>query len=214
MQLSGIDVSHFQNQIDWRQVRKVGVSFAFVKATEGQTVTDRAFEKNWKSTRALGIRRGAYHFFRPEFDPETQAKHFLKVLGDDPGELPPALDVEVLGNVSADGVVERANRWMQLVKARLKRIPILYTGSAFWRMTLKNSAALAENPLWIAHYTSGPKPLVPNAWPKWTFWQFSQQGKVPGISGDVDLDAFNGSEADLDAFCFRKPVEMKQGTSV
>jgi len=210
---SGIDVSHFQSEIDWRKVQRVGVSFVFVKASEGLTVRDPMFHMNWEAAGEQGIVRGAYHFFRPQLDPVKQADFFLELLEDDPGELPPALDLEVIGNVPADDVIAAANRWMKIVGKELRCKPVLYTGSAFFRNTLKNSTAFASNPLWIAHYTVGPKPLVPSAWPQWTFWQFSQQGKVFGIDGLVDLNAFNGTMADLDKLCIRKLAPMKIGTS-
>lgn len=201
MQMSGIDVSHYQNKIDWSQMRGRGITFAFVKATEGVAVIDPLFNSNWKVARSWGIRRGAYHFFRPDIDPEQQAAHFLQTLNGDTGELPPALDVETIGRVTPDSVIDRARCWLKFVQARVKRQPIVYTGSAFWRMSLNDSGALSEYPLWIAHYTSGPRPLVPRGWPRWTFWQFSQKGKIPGITGCVDLNAFNGTEAELDDFC-------------
>ena len=200
--MSGIDVSHFQKEIDWKQVRRGGIAFAFIKATEGSTLADFLFTRNWSEAKAAGVLRGAYHFFRPQISPLAQAQFLLRRLKDDPGELPPVLDVEVLSdNTSPNQVTDSAGQWMKTVETELGKKPILYTGSAFWRNTLKNSTAFVDHPLWVAHYTSGPNPLVPTAWPKWTFWQFSQQGKLAGIDGNVDLDVFNGTAADLDAFC-------------
>jgi lysozyme len=201
--MSGIDVSHFQQDIDWQQVRRVGITFAFIKATDGTSFFDPYFDKNWRKALAARIYRGAYHFFRPQLNAEEQARFFLQKLKADPGELPPVLDVEVLTTATPDSVIAGARQWLQIVKTELDCVPILYTGSAFWRKTLKNSQDFAEFPLWIAHYTIGPNPLMPSAWPKWTFWQFSQQGKVAGINGNVDLDVFNGNAVDLEAFCIR-----------
>src|SRR4051812_33196617 len=195
--MSGIDVSHFQQEIDWQQVRRAGIAFAFIKASEGINVVDPMFDHNWHGAKAAQILRGAYHFFRPQLDAEAQAHLFLERIQNDAGELPPVLDVEVLTNVAPDLVIRSAQRWMEIVNSALGHKAILYTGSAFWRTTLKNSTELSDYPLWIAHYTSGPNPLVPSAWPKWTFWQFSQQGKVAGITGNVDLDVFNGTAAEL-----------------
>ena len=200
--MSGIDVSHFQQDIDWKQVRRVGVAFAFIKASEGSAVADPMFARNWSNSKAARILRGAYHFFRPQVDPLAQAQFFLRRLKSDPGELPPVLDVEVLtGPTVPEQALADARKWMDAVTAEVGRKAILYTGSAFWRNTLKNSTAFADHPLWVAHYTSGPNPVVPTAWPKWTFWQFSQQGKVAGVTGNVDLDIFNGSATDLENFC-------------
>ena len=200
--MSGIDVSHFQKVIDWKQVRRGGIAFAFIKATEGSTLADFLFTRNWSEAKTAGVLRGAYHFFRPQISPLAQAQFLLRRLKDDPGELPPVLDVEVLSDdTSPNQVTDSARQWMKTVETELGKKPILYTGSAFWRNTLKNSTAFADHPLWVAHYTSGPNPLVPTAWPKWTFWQFSQQGKLAGIDGNVDLDVFNGTAADLENFC-------------
>ena len=205
MLIAGIDVSHYQGQVDWSKARTAGISFAFIKATEGLTGKDPMFQRNWTACRNLEVLRGAYHFYRPQSDPVGQARQFLETLKDDPGEIPPVLDLESLGSSSPDDMIAGARRWMRIIETEFDCKPILYTGSAFWRFTLRNSAVFADHPLWIAHYTSGPKPLLPNAWPRWTFWQFSQQGKVPGIDGHVDLNAFNGTLPDLEAFCVRKP---------
>jgi lysozyme len=202
--MSGIDVSHFQQDIDWQQVRRVGIAFAFIKATDGVSLFDPFFNQNWRNAHGARIYRGAYHFLRPQLSAEEQAHFFLQNLKSDAGELPPVLDVEVLTTVTPESVIAGARKWLEIVKTELNCLPILYTGSAFWRNTLKNSQDFAEFPLWIAHYTIGPNPLMPSAWPKWTFWQFSQQGKVAGITGNVDLDVFNGNAADLEAFCVRR----------
>src|SRR3954471_21486658 len=97
--MSGIDVSHYQQEIDWQQVRRVGVAFAFIKASEGINVSDPMFNHNWRGAKAARILRGAYHFFRPQLDAEAQVNLFLDRIQNDAGELPPVLDVEVLTNV-------------------------------------------------------------------------------------------------------------------
>jgi lysozyme len=201
MLMSGIDVSHYQNKVDWKNVQKAGIVFAFIKASEGATSADPLFDRHWNSARQNKILRGAYHFFRPQSDPLAQAELFLDAICDDPGELPPTLDLEALGNVSPDRAISNARRWMNIVEEQLNRKPILYTGSAFFRISLANCNAFADNPLWIAHYTSRSRPLLPSAWSNWTFWQFSQNGRVPGINGNVDLNAFNGSLPELETLC-------------
>lgn len=212
--MSGIDVSHFQQEIDWQQVRRAGVAFAFIKATEGTSMFDAHFNQNWRHAKMAHVLRGAYHFFRPQIDAEAQAHFFLDKIASDPGDLPPVLDVEVLTNTAPERVIVGAHEWLETVKTRLACNPILYTGSAFWRNTLKNSPDFSEYPLWIAHYTSGPNPLVPSAWPRWTFWQFSQQGKLAGITGNVDLDIFNGTAAELEALCINRPAVVNRRIAV
>ena len=95
--IEGIDVSHYQGTIDWSKVAGAGKTFAFIKASDGTVGADPTFAYNWSRARQAGLRRGAYHFFRPITDALQQAQHFLRQLGDDHGELPPVLDFELLG---------------------------------------------------------------------------------------------------------------------
>ncbi len=209
--MSGIDVSHFQKDINWQQVKRVGISFAFIKATEGISVSDPCFKQNWHNARRASILRGAYHFFHSQVSADVQARFFLDKLEGDIGELPAVLDIEVLDETTTERAIAGAHRWLEIVHRELKSVPIIYTGSAFWRTTLRNSTQFSRYPLWIAHYTTGPHPALPTAWQDWTFWQFSQQGKVAGITTSVDLDVFNGSAAELEAFCVNPLVTVNEG---
>jgi lysozyme len=190
--LQGIDVSHYQGTIDWQQVAQAGIRFVFVKATQGITVVDPQFQTNWQGAKAAGLLRGAYHFFEPDDDPGLQVQNLLAALGDDPGELPPALDVETHGD--AVQILAGVQMWISLVEAALGRTVILYTSPGFWK-TL-GAPGLPGQPLWIAEYgVSAPK--LPAGWTDWTFWQSSQSGTVAGIQGAVDLDEFQGTLEDL-----------------
>ena len=93
--LHGIDVSHYQKKIDWGKVAAQDVHFAFIKATEGETYKDSFFCENWASIKAAGIKRGAYHFFRPTLSAEMQATNFIEMTELGNGDIAPVLDVEV-----------------------------------------------------------------------------------------------------------------------
>ncbi|HUN90239.1 MAG TPA: GH25 family lysozyme [Terriglobales bacterium] len=205
----GIDVSHYQGVIDWEQVANAGVEFAFIKATDGVTV-DSIFAANWKAAKMAGLRRGAYHFFRAAQDVERQAKRFIAQVNDDWGELPAVLDFEVLGEVSIAEAVQGVAWWMKLVEAASGKIPVLYTGPAFWQTQAKDSDAFCRHGLWIAHYTAAAQPSLPSAWKQWTFWQHSEQGSVPGVKGPVDLDRFYGNAMELEALGQR--ISIKSAT--
>ncbi|MGZ4787934.1 MAG: glycoside hydrolase family 25 protein [Terriglobales bacterium] len=199
----GIDVSHYQGVIDWTEVAKAGVEFAFTKATDGMSGSDSMFQRNWTRAQAAGLRRGAYHFFRAQQDSERQAQCFVAMLREDRGELPPVLDFETLTGACVEQALRGAQRWMEIVEEECGRKPILYTGPAFWMTNLAGSSVFADYSLWIAHYTKVSKPNVPSAWRDWTFWQYSEQGSIPGVLGPVDLDYFAGNITELDAFCGR-----------
>jgi lysozyme len=207
----GIDVSHYQGSIDWGAVAKSGIDFAFIKATDGAGAGDPMFASNWKGARDAGIRRGAYHFFRPLIGALQQAQRFISKLGGDWGELAPVLDFEILDGASANAALDAARRWMETVEEACGRKPILYTGPALWTSSLHDSQLFAEHPLWIAQYTSAPQPRVPKAWKEWTFWQHSEKRAVPGISGPVDLNRFHGTLMELDALCAR--ISIKSATA-
>jgi lysozyme len=206
--VSGIDVSHRQGDVNWHSVAEAGISFAFAKATEGGTFTDPQFNVNWAGMKSAGILRGAYHFFRPARPFEAQVENFVKAVRElKTGDLPPVLDLEEALTPNGDEWetipiaqrVELVQSWLDAVEARLGRRPIVYTRRGFVTLELPNPAPLSQCSLWIAHYTNKLAPDLPSAWKTWTFWQYSDAGKVDGIVGHVDLDRFNGSQLDLSA---------------
>ncbi|OUR97575.1 hypothetical protein A9Q81_12945 [Gammaproteobacteria bacterium 42_54_T18] len=105
----GIDVSHYQGVINWGKVARSDISFAYVKATGGETFTDPQFHNNWNLIRTTKIYRGAYHFFFAHDDPKKQADHFLSTIGDlREQDLPPMLDVEISDHESQKNIEKRA----------------------------------------------------------------------------------------------------------
>jgi len=197
----GIDVSHYQGTINWKQVAQDKVSFAYIKATGGETYTDPDFFHNWHHVRTTDIRRGAYHFFFAADDPVDQAKHFLSKISDlREHDLPPALDLEVSDHMPAEIVAERALVWLKEVEKSTKRIPVLYTNSSFGSQIVTNPA-FSRYPLWIADYSTSIQ-KIPAPWEhsEWTMWQHSQSGTVKGINGHVDLNRFHTKVSSLDSF--------------
>jgi lysozyme len=185
----GIDVSHYQGDVDWARVSAAGVSFAIAKATEGEAIVDSAFEANWRGMSQAGLARGAYHFFRPTRDPLKQAKSFVKTVGQlKAGDLPPALDVEVADGASATVILDGIAVWVAHVEGALKAKPMIYTRASFWKAQCDDSDRFAGYPLWIAHYTTADEPRLPNAWEGWTLWQHSEKGSISGVKGPVDLN--------------------------
>ena len=195
--LPGIDVSHWQGAIDWSAVAGDGVTFAFIKATEGGDYTDPRFAANWAGAQRAGVLRGAYHFFRPQTDAMAQAAHFLRAVPFTRGDLPPVLDVEVTDGRSMEAVAAGVRTWLQEVERATGRRPIVYTRASFW--TAQMGTQFGGYPLWVAHYGVS-QPNIPAGWGGWAFWQHSDAGRVAGITGGVDLNWFNGGRAELESF--------------
>ncbi|TNE49771.1 MAG: glycoside hydrolase family 25 protein [Bacteroidetes bacterium] len=197
--LQGIDVSHHQSEIDWARVtQRHDLHFAFVKATEGGDFEDTLFCSNWSALREIGVRRGAYHFFRPGTCGYEQALHFLKTVVLEPGDLAPVLDLEVTEGVQTTDMLEEARVWLQTVERSLNIRPIIYTNQNFYEKYL--SGVFDNYPLWIARY-SDEAPLLSGA-AVWNFWQYSDEGQVDGIGREVDLNVFRGTPEMLDRMCW------------
>jgi lysozyme len=197
-QVQGVDVSHLQNTVDWNAVRQAGKLFTFIKATDGITWTDPLFAMNWSGAKAAGLLRGAYHFYETDDDPTAQAENFLSVVTCEPGDLPPVVDFETIeGGQSTAQALQDLQTWLDVVAKATGRKPLIYTDSGFWNPL--GSPGFGDYPLWVAEY-GVQSPKLPTGWTSWEFWQYSEAGMVAGISVPVDLDVFNGTLADLEAF--------------
>lgn len=197
-QVKGIDVSHNNGTIDWQKVAAAGVSFAFAKATEGDDFSDPKFSLNCEGIQSSGIICGAYHFFRPGQDAGAQADNFLKVVqGQDSRVVLPALDVEVNDSKDAGNIIAGVQAWMDAVAESLNCRPILYTSASFWNLNVGGSGQFSAYPLWVAHYTFNSKPNIPTGFSDYAIWQFTEDGAIDGIAGNVDFDRYNGSLDDL-----------------
>lgn len=195
--IHGIDVSKYQDYIDWGMVRgmRVGdiqMSFAFIKATEGLGNEDAFFRRNWKKSRDAGLSRGAYHFFLATKSGKAQAENFINSVELLPGDLPPVLDIEQTYGVPPDRLKQRAKEWLQTVQDYYHVIPMIYTNVDFYKQYLK--ADFDGYPLWVAHYLQKDRPNISR---DWSFWQHSEAGRVNGILTRVDFDVFNGDTTEF-----------------
>jgi lysozyme len=199
MELRGVDVSHYQKAIEWDTVAaKQSLDFAFVKATEGHFYRDSLFCRNWENLRRLGIRRGAYHFFRPFGCGYEQATNFLQTVEMEPGDLAPVLDIELADGISPELLIEEARIWLDIVESNLGIRPIIYTNQFFYETYL--AGHFEHHPLWIARY-SDERPLLSTG-KRWDIWQHSNEGCLDGIPKKVDLNIFPGTFEMLDRLCW------------
>ncbi|HEX2047712.1 MAG TPA: glycoside hydrolase family 25 protein [Acidimicrobiales bacterium] len=199
--MHGIDVSSWQGPVDWGAVRRSGRLFAFAKATEGQTFVDRTFSQNRLDMALNGlVLRGFYHFARPDRNSAaSEAAHYLRTVGPlGPGEVP-VLDLEV---APGPGVGDWAAEWLALVAKGTGKTPVLYSYQSY--LYSIPTARLTQYPLWVAAWgnNDGTVPKSPpktDRWSSWTWWQYTSNAVVPGVTGRVDDSIFAGSAADLAA---------------
>lgn len=195
--IRGIDVSHHQGEIDWDELRhaEIGsepVSFIFIKATEGKSIIDENFKENFNNAKDNGLIRGAYHYYHPEVGADEQVDHFIRNVSLTVGDLPPVLDVEEMGKLTAEELQQGVKTWLTKAERHYGVKPILYTNYKF-KQTYLNTPDFRDYPYWIAHY------YVDSLAYKgaWKFWQHTDRGRIDGIGGYVDIDVYNGSMYDL-----------------
>lgn len=195
--IHGIDVSRYQNIINWQLVKEmyvqgIAIDFAFIKATEGNGDVDQHFKRNWRKAKEAGVTRGAYHFFLATKDGTVQARNFIKQVKFSPGDLPPVVDVEQTYGVSKELLQQRLKAWLYAAELAYGVKPIIYTNVDFYKKYL--SGEFDDYPLWAAHYL---QPTAPRISRDWHFWQHSERGKVNGISATVDFNVFNGDSTEF-----------------
>ena len=205
-EVHGIDISHYQSRIDWDSVVGEEIHFAFVKASEGITLYDTLFCRNWDEMKRVGLYRGAHHFFRPTFPAAMQVDNFLSTVEMEYGDLPPVLDVEVLDGVSKVQLISGVRTWLYLMEIRFNTKPILYTNLKFYNKYL--AGHFNDYPVWIARYSSREPRLACGR--DWQFWQYGNRGQISGIDGHVDFNVFNGNIKQLESLCFSPPVILSE----
>ena len=201
-QVHGIDISHYQGEIDWNMLKQTRsarfpVRFIFMKSTEGGDYSDKTFQANFDSARAHGFIRGAYHFYNPKTDPVKQADFFIHTVKLEKGDLPPVLDIEKKGK-DTKKLQNDLKVWLRKVEAHYGVKPIIYASYKFKTKYLTDSVFNAY-PYWIAHYYVDSVRYEGD----WKFWQHTDVGTLPGISEQVDLNIYNGSMNSLDSLLIK-----------
>lgn len=206
--IHGTDVSKYQTNIDWSAVRASGISFAFIKATEGGDRVDDRFKEHWNGARQAGIARSAYHFYyfcRPAIE---QARWYIQNVPRDPGALPPVLDMEwnpqsptCKLRPNAAVVRKEMRIFLQALEKHYGKRPIVYTTVDFFDDN--DLRQMADYPFWLRSVAGHPdEKYGPHPW---TFWQYTGTGSIPGIKGDADINVFAG-----DANTWKKWLESNK----
>ncbi|MDE7382012.1 MAG: hypothetical protein K2N03_07805 [Muribaculaceae bacterium] len=183
----GIDISSHNGDIDMQKVAEAGVSFVFIKASEGSDFRDNKFEENYHKAKKAGLKTGAYHFFRFDKDGVDQALNLTRAIGHRKLDLGVAIDVETHRNASGIDSVDIARRILEMTDFLNMvgyRVTFYSNREGYYNYLRESVPGMT---LWICSFSSTPI----NA--EWTFWQFDHRGKMPGIEGDVDLDVFCGN---------------------
>ena len=186
-QAVGIDASHFDGPLQVVKLKDAGVSFVFLKASEGEGSSDPQFMENCKSAHDAGLACGGYHVLHGG-DPESQAKIFIDLLKTAPVDLPPAVTFEP-ATVGSSPTLRDLKVFASAVERGYGCTPLVYGGTLLRSVADSADNDLARFPLWLAQYSTAPRVIAP--WRNWTFWQFTDRLSVNGLPG-LDFNTFNG----------------------
>ena len=199
----GVDVSSHQGSVNYSSVKSSGQDFVFVRSGIGNHTEDDTFIGNYDRAKSAGLLVGAYHVAdadRTDGDAIREARWFVNRhggRGGSDGELPSVLDLETNPNGMSPAELQAwVGNFLDELEERLGKRPIIYTYPAFWEGAMGNTGKFSGYPLWIAHYGVS-SPRIPGGWNRHTFWQYTNDGSVPGVSGPVDRNRFNGTLAEL-----------------
>lgn len=188
----GIDLSAHNGIPDFDSIATVA-DFVYLKASEGLSLRDAMFARNYAAARRVGIPVGAYHFFRFDCDGRGQAVNLLESTEGCSLDLPVAIDVEEFGNppdASTEIIIERLASMVLHLRSTGHKV-IIYTNkngdARFLRQHFDNIEG-GDPELWICSFTDPPINRRP-----WRLWQHSHRAAIPGVKGHVDLNTFNGS---------------------
>lgn len=217
----GIDVSRHQKTIAWHDLalwadrngkvtgKKNGkfrqpVLFAFMKSTEGASLQDVTFKRNFEAAAECGIIRGAYHFLSVSSSVDEQVKNYIRHTPLQKGDFPPILDLEIDRKVMARSharIIKMAKEWLKKIEAHYGVRPVIYTYDIYYRDYLKGHG-FDKYDFWIARYN----PAGPSA-RHWEIWQFTDKGRCAGISTNVDIDIFRGTYSELREYVRKKGIK-------
>jgi len=201
-EVNGIDVSHFQDVIDWKKLKAVTTygdtiqfHFVYIKATQGLIAQDDMFEENWEDAHDQHVTRGAYHYFLPDRSPELQARNFIFNVKLKTGDLPPAVDVEETKGKSKQEIVDALKIFIQKIEDHYGVRPVIYSNLNFIEDYLADD--FQDYSFWISHFYEEEPQVDENI--HWVFWQHSNKADLLGINGNVDADVFNGTQDSFDS---------------
>ena len=196
----GVDVSHYQGDIDWGILSGQGIRFAFIKATEGTDFTDEKFLSNREGAQKAGLRVGAYHFFSLVSPGAEQAEHFFSVAGPTEDMLPPVVDVEPYGrwkntDIDTGALLSELESCLEALDEKYGMRPIIYTTKDWYPFIHER---FPEHDIWIRSVVFGPSKNI-----EWKFWQYSDRKTLSGYNGKerfIDMDLFRGSEEEFERY--------------
>lgn len=201
-EVRGVDVSHYQGDIDWEKMSDENIDFAYIKATEGSSHVDEKFRRNWKNIEQTNLYYGAYHFFSFDSAGETQAQNYISTVGSLDGKLIPVVDVEYYGDkesrkkeLDREAITRELDVLLRALEEEYRIKPILYTTYSAYHDFIEGS--FDEYGLWIRNVYYTPDLGMKG---RWLYWQYTDRTTFDAYAGEeayIDMNVFAGSRAEF-----------------
>lgn len=201
-----IDLSHWNTITNPAQIKSSGVEGIIYKATEGVSYKDSTYQKAKNSASQYGFLFGAYHFLRPG-DMRQQADHFVRTAGE--------IDLYAADHEDEGVTLDHLKIFLEQIHKATGKLAVIYSGHVLkQQLGDRYDKDLARHRLWLAQYTNGAPSWNRRTWPTWWIWQHTDKGSLPGISGAVDLNYYDGTPQQLTAEWAGEPAVPPEETEV
>lgn len=189
----GLDVSNWQGNIDYAQVKAAGIDVVYIKASEGTTYKDPYFERNYANAKANGLKVGFYHFVTATNvqSARNQAQFFASVISGKSPDCKLAMDFEQFrGGISVSEINEISKAFLETVQQLTRKEVVIYSNLNDAQTVFSRELA-NQYPLWVAYWGSESGLLNSSShWQNWEGWQYTSRGIVAGVNGYVDRNRF------------------------
>ena len=187
---NGIDISQWQQNIDFTKIKEDGIEIVYIKASQGNDYIDPYFERNYKNAKDNNLKIGVYHFLTAKTIEEAreEADFFASVISSKEIDCRIAMDFEIFGRLSNDEINEISKEFLKRVEEKTKKEMVIYSDSSNAKNIFDQELA-DKYPIWVAEYDVS-EPFNNGKWDSWVGFQYADDGRINGINTYVDKDYF------------------------
>ena len=202
--IEGIDVSEFQGNINFQEVKDYGIEIVYIRSSASHSYIDAKFEENYQKAKENNLKIGFYHYVtaRNIEEAQEQARFFATVIKGKEADCRLAMDFETFRGLTKEEINSIAKSFLEELKRLTKKELVIYSDAYNAKYTF-DEALFEEYPLWLAEY-GVKEPEAKN----YIGWQYTDKGSIPGIKGYVDRDIFK-NEIYLENSSIIKEPELK-----
>lgn len=200
--MEGIDVSEFQGNINFKEVRDYGIEIVYIRSSASHSYVDAKFEENYRNAKENNLKIGFYHYVtaRSVNEAKEQARFFATVIAGKEADCRLAMDFETFRGLSKAEINRIARAFLETLKELTDKELVIYSDAYNARYTFEESL-FRDYPLWLAEY-GVEKPEARD----FIGWQYTDEGRIPGIRDYVDRDIFKEEILLEDTSAVKEPV--------